>query len=64
MALPETEINAKLRESLAELRRRIPHTLLVHNMHQIVVVDDRWTFVGSMNLLSHAKRPADRPHES
>ncbi len=64
MALPETEINAKLRESLAELRRRIPHTLLVHNMHQkIVVVDDRWTFVGSMNLLSHARRPADRRHE-
>ncbi|HYU66475.1 MAG TPA: AAA domain-containing protein [Jatrophihabitantaceae bacterium] len=64
MALPETEINAKLRESLATLRGRIPHTLLVHNMHQkIVVIDDRWTFVGSMNLLSHAKRPADRRHE-
>jgi superfamily I DNA/RNA helicase len=64
MALSEEEVNATVRASLTDLRLRLPHVVLVHNMHQkIVVVDDRWTFVGSMNLLSHAKLPSARRHE-
>jgi hypothetical protein len=64
MALPEKEINAEVRATLNALRARLPHVVLVHKMHQkIVVVDLRSTFVGSMNILSHPRRPAEGRHE-
>lgn len=64
VALPEGEVNEKLQQSLAGLRQHVPSTFLLHNMHQkIVVIDDRWTFVGSMNLLSHAKLVSQRRHD-
>jgi phosphatidylserine/phosphatidylglycerophosphate/cardiolipin synthase-like enzyme len=64
VALPETEVTAALRASLESLRNDLPHVVLEHRMHQkIVVVDERLTFLGSMNVLSHAALPSARRRE-
>lgn len=64
VALPEEDVTQALRESLSALRDQLPHLVLQHRTHQkIVVVDECWAFLGSMNLLSHAGRPSARRQE-
>lgn len=62
---PERELNAKQWASSLAFQNRFPGRVVFQvKMHQkIVVVDRRWAFTGSMNLLSARDRVADRSKE-
>jgi hypothetical protein len=58
---PSIEINGCPRAILDEARQNGVHAVEIMRMHQkILVMDERWTLMGSLNLLSHSK---DRPSE-
>jgi hypothetical protein len=64
VALPDEELRLPNRQALDALRGRLQHVVTVARVHQkIVVVDDRWSFVGSMNLLSYGPTPSRRRHD-
>lgn len=61
LARPEREVQDANRDALRRLTARIPHVVFIQKMHQkIVVVDRRWSIVGSMNVLSHGPTSSRR----
>lgn len=61
MARPEAEVQGANRVSLRTLATRLPRVVLMRRMHQkIVVVDQQWSIVGSMNMLSYGRTSASR----
>jgi hypothetical protein len=61
IARPEAEVQRANQTSLRNLVARLPRVVFMQRMHQkIVVVDQQWSIVGSMNMLSHGQTSAKR----
>jgi hypothetical protein len=53
VARPADQVNLSNQRSLRRLADRVPDVVFMRDMHQkIVVIDEQWSIVGSMNLLS------------
>lgn len=61
MSRPEHEVQGSNRQSLQKLVTRMPRVIFIQKMHQkIVIVDEQWSIIGSMNMLSHGQTSANR----
>ena len=61
VARPHDQVNTSNQQSLRRLAARLPHVVRMRDMHQkIVVVDRRWSIIGSFNALSHGPTSSRR----
>ncbi|GII19973.1 AAA domain-containing protein [Planomonospora parontospora] len=52
---PSYQVNSTMQPYVAQLAAMLPHVVFLKDQHQkLAVIDERLTFIGSMNVLSHA----------